>query len=131
MLDTLTESNVVAVGENDMKRTGCVKSYLRSICTVKGVLSGNLLNHILLMYQSSCSCANATFIGLRILKLNFELCTYSSKQNFDIALHFFHQFDNFRCSNIVIGMNLGRSGEPDIAVKKLSLAARTQKKAPK
>jgi hypothetical protein len=78
MLDTLTESNVVAVGENDMKRTGCVKSYLRSICTVKGVLSGNLLNHILLMYQSSCSCANATVIGLRILKLNFEqeLCTY-------------------------------------------------------
>jgi hypothetical protein len=56
---------------------------------------------------------------------------YLSKKNFDIALHFFHQFDNFRCSNIVIGMNFGRSGEPDIAVKKLSLAARTQKKAQK
>jgi hypothetical protein len=59
---------------------------------------------------------------------NLHIC---QKKNFDIALHFFHQFDNFRCCNIVIGMNLGRSGEPDIAVKKLSLAARTQKKAPK
>jgi hypothetical protein len=64
-------------GRRERYETGCVKSYLRSICTVKGVLSGNLLNHILLMYQSSCSCANATVIGLRILKLNFEqeLCT--------------------------------------------------------
>jgi hypothetical protein len=63
--------------------------------------------------------------------LSRALYQYLSKKNFDIALHFFHQFDNFRCSNIVIGMNLGRSGEPDIAVKKLSLAARTQKKAQK
>lgn len=42
-----------SVAESDMK---CVKSYLRSICSVKGVLSGNLLRHILLMYQSLYDC---------------------------------------------------------------------------
>ena len=32
--------------------TRCAKSYLRSICNVKGVLSGNLLRTILLGYQA-------------------------------------------------------------------------------